>query len=865
MQVFTKKLLIAFLAIFLGLSVISCNKDETTTEEPTDEAEMPTLSNPDKIFMSTDDYSVTYGELYDEVKVNDGLNQLLNLVDTDLLSDYIPAVTDTDIENKTLVLTYGTDDPDEIADFSDEEVEELERTFDDSMYLLGFTTEATVESYVRLIAARENYALEQMNDSSNSEEVWYAGPSNIASYYAANYTSNIKTIKVRFMSESDANSVLRLFNLVSMDGELKLFTGATPVPSSELDETNTATLTANEILDKFIELYNYVYGDLRDEISIDASLATLLANEDLDVEYDNIANASASLATFIYESLGTFTDYTTSGDDLLYYTYEPVKYYSSNDTSYYMILNLDKTDAIDVEDFSGTEAELVALIGQDLYDEIEQEIIDANYSSSSFVSNIMAYLRAEHGFVVYDKYLGIDYSMVYSEFEVNEDGHTSLVASYDSIDISADDLFTFAFSVNAPLYTIYAVQSKAVVSAHFEDIYCTVGEECEFDVLENTSDIMTGHNETYVSLEEQFEESYYATYYTFDEYLYLAYGIRTYYEMIFDYYVTSTLQPFIIYDEVTNNDYDILNHLMELSRPYYDNYFSLDVEHILIYVDRNEDGSPDDYEEFYEGLEDTTEYDGKLEDFVTAIETYLEDSENTMTLLVAEYKSADRDDATWGEFKTYGFYILTEDLGELTYTSSVSTFEMPFVDGLIDLYEDYNLVANENEEMLLAEELVETSYGLHLIKAEKGAAFEMPSALFAMTYEIGIIPDYDEAVVNTEVEVSLEQLKIWADYRFTVLAAGIGDLEEIYGLSEPELPESVLVAIETFYQEMYDALYVVGYLNNIVIDQLHVADYDNEHAAYSSFTEAEFQNILTEVSELYMYQIFAALDQRDTK
>ena len=868
MQVFTKKILIAFLAIFLGVSIIGCGDDETTTEETPNESEIPTLSNPDKVFLSTDDYSVTYGELYDEVKINDGLNQLLNLVDTDLISDFISAVTDTEIENRILVLTYGTDDPEEIAAFTVDETVALERAYADSMYLLGYTTEVLEEDYVRLVVARENYSVNQMVDESSVDEPWYAGPESVAEYFSVNYQYDMNTIKIRFMSESDAKAVLRNFDLVSKDGALKLYTGEIPleeVPSSQLDETNTTDLSAAEVLEQFIVLYNYVYGDYRDVVETDATLETLLANEDLTAEYSLLAEANASLSTFVYDSLGTYKDFTTSENDLLYYTYEPVKYYSSSDTSYYMILNLEKTEKPDVTEFEGTKADLVALIGQDIYDEVEQQIIDLNLSATSFVSNRMAALRGEHDFDIYDYYLGMDYSMTYSDYEVNEDGHATLVAKYDSVEISADDLFTFAFNINAPLYTVYAIQSKAVFAEHYEDIYCSGADVCELDVLENTSEKMIEHQEAFLSLEEQFNSSFYAGYYTFDEYLYLAYGVQDYYSMIYDYYVTSTLQPFVIYDEITNNNYDIINYLMELSQPYYDNYFSLDVEHVLIYLDRDENGSPDDYNKFYSSLEDTTDYDIKLGDFEQAIRTYLDDSENSMTSLVLDFKKAKRTDVTWGEFKVYGFYLLTENIGELTYNISVSTYETPFVDTLIDMYLAYNTEANENAEFLFATALTETSYGLHLIKAEKGVDFEKPSALFTMTYDDDLEPNYLEGVVNTTDELTFEQLKIWADYRFTVIATGNGDLEEIYGLTQPAMPSSLLDAIETYFQDIYDSSYVVGYLNNIIINQLAAADFDNEYADYTNFTELDFQDKLDSIKDIYMYQIFAELDQRDSE
>ena len=364
MQVFTKRILITFLAVFLGMSVVSCNKDKTTTEDTPNDSKIPTLSNPDGVFLQTGDYSLTYQELYEEVKLNDGLNQLLNLVDADLISNYVQAVTADEITNRTLKLIYGTEDAEEIAKLSDDQKEEMETAFEHSMTLLGYGSNH--DEYIRLVCARENYAVDQMLDTDNSEEAWYAGPNAVAEWYDVKYQPNINTIKIRLMSESDAKTVLRQFNLVSKSGKLMLYTGTTPieqVPSSQLNETNTRELTDQEILVQFIKMFNYVYGDYRTLVSEDASLEYLLAKEDMILEYETLQEANSSLPIFIYEALGTYKAVTEQTDDLQYYTYEPVKYYGSSDTSYYMLLNLDRVEKENVEDFDGTEAELFALIG----------------------------------------------------------------------------------------------------------------------------------------------------------------------------------------------------------------------------------------------------------------------------------------------------------------------------------------------------------------------------------------------------------------------------------------------------------------------------------------------------------------------
>ncbi|MBN2540947.1 MAG: hypothetical protein JXB08_05410 [Bacilli bacterium] len=864
MQLTTRRIIISFLAIFLGLSITACNKTTTTDVTTPNDSIIPQLSNPDGIFMSNDQYTITYADLYQELKVNDGLNQLLMMVDLDLLASYISAVTQDEIDTRLEKLIYSTNDQEEINNHSAQEQADMTKSFYDSMYLLGYD-EDSVETYVRVVVARENYAIAEILSDDNSDQGWYAGPTAVADYYASNYSYDVSLIKIRFMSETDAKTVLRLFKLVSMNGELKLYTGTTPlenVPSTSLNDTNTRSLSDAEILQQFILLYNYIYGEYKTPLATDATLEDLLANEDLTVTRDSLVAANTKLDNFVYDTLGTYEDYQSGDNTDLYYTYAPVSYPSANDTSYYMILNLQRTEKVDVADFDGTEADLVALIGQDIYDEMQQAIIDGDLAVSSFVSARIVGLRQEHNLNILDYYLGKDYQSVDADFELDADGSETVVAIYDDKTITADDLFTFAMNLNIPMYLIYASQTPAVIAAHYEDIYCTdETETCEYNVLDNTSEVMQTHLDAYNSLESSFNSSYYASYYTFDEYLYLAYGVRSKYEMIYEYYVTGNLQTYLIYDNVMANNYDILNYLMDLSQAYYDNYFSLNVNHILIYVDRDEDGQPDDYNDFYSSMADTTTYDQMLVDFEAAIRDYLADDTHTMSGLVVDYNKARRDDATWGEFKLFGFNLITEALGEMTYNDSVSVYEESFVDALISLYQDYQ--ANDNQDYLFYDSLVETSYGMHLIEVTKGAAFEKPSAEFTMTYDIGTgEAEFLDALVNSTDELTFDQLKVYADYRFATIAYGTGNLEAIYGLVKPDMPESVLAAINTYFTDLYDGLYVVGYLNYLIIDQLLVSDYVNAVSSYCDMTSALLDEKLAHIQEIYMYQIFEGMDHR---
>ena len=860
MRVFTKKFLLTFLSVILGLTVVACvESTETTTPN---NSVVPVLSNPDDVFISTDDYDITYSDLYEEIKKNDGLNQLLLMVDTDLLSTYIDQVTEQDITDKINDLTYGTHDPEEMADFTAEEMEEAEKAFADSMSLLGYSN--NIEDYVKVIIARAKYAESTLNDETNVDETWYSNALLVKNYYNASYYEDAQLIRIRFTTEANAKAMLRSLNLVSKDGELKLYTGVTPladVPSSALNDTNTRSLTDDELLNYFLQMYNLVYGDYLDPVDENSTYADVLTMDEFTYDYDSIKSVNTNFPTFIYKTLGTYENVVNEVDDTPFYTYEPVRYFSSDEYYYFMILNLDRSEKVDVSDFDGDEAELEALIGTDVYNEIRDIINESSLDSSTFINNRVIDLRAEHGFDIYDYYLGLDYQLVNSDYELNEEGHESIVAVYDDKEITADQLFTTAMNINAALYTIYASQTKAVIASHYADLYCTEGEDCITDVLENDSEAMAAHKADMESAKTEFESGYYASYYTYDQYLYLAYGVKSQAQLLSSYYVKSTLQPFFIYDKIIEDNYAALARLVELMQPYYDNYFSLDVQHILIFVDMDEDGSPDDYDKFRADLEDPDAYNTKLANFELAIRAYLAENDNNMALLQEEYASARRDDATWGQYISYGFYLIYENLGNLNYTDSISTYEESFVDGLVELYQTYDTEPNKNKEYMMASTLVNSSYGAHLIYAEKGTDFEQPNGQFTMIYDtVTGDPLYSNDLVNLGTDITMAQIQYYADYRFSNIVSDNVDLAATYGLGDLSIPASLGDAFDVYLADIYDAYYVVGYMNTIVANQLLVGDYLNEASAYCNLTAAQFEARLQEIIEVYNYQIFASYD-----
>ena len=829
---------------------------------------LPQLSNPNAVFFKGDGFSITYGEIYEQFKANDGINQMLFMIDTHLLATELAAVTTEQIDAKIKYLTYGTLDDAIIAEYSDDEKTRMETNYDQNILLLGYQDDPT--AYARMLIAKETVVELMMTNSANAEESWYINDVAIKNDYVANYFEDVVAIKVRFFSETDAKTAMRQLNLVSYQGDLRLYTGVRPieeVASNGFNDTNTRVMTEEEILLAYIRLYNYAYSGWKTPLAETLTETDIIADESFHNVFTEVRSVQSGLATYLFSSLNSKAAFDAGTNTNIYYSYQPLRYAGSNDTAHYMVLKLTGTPKPDLSNFTATSTDLVERIGRTVYDSIKAKLIKSYLDTSGFVSERMGEYRKAAGLVIHDYYLGVDYKSIATDYVLDEVGHETNIASLaDGFTLTADELLTFSLEKNAALYTIYASQLPAILSAHFDDVYCRdVEGECVRDPEDNKLESIQKHFDDLETLKASYEESYYRIYYTFEEYIYLAYGAKSDADMIRYYYVKTKLQPFLIYDQLVKDDWAMIeDYFLSLVEDYYDNYFSLNAKTLLVFVDRDENGTPDDYTEFLAGLTDRAAYDQKLADFETAIRAYITENQVTnFSTLVSVYNVARRNDPVWGTFKQYGFGLNAgnpSSSGSITYLNTIDTYEDELVEGFQATYAQYLLPANVNKTGIYYDQLVETKAGLYLIYAEKGTNFVKPSAKFAMTYTNGI-PNYTVGTENATDVPTAEQLKIFSEKRFYEIVYGTEDtVGATYGVTVPKLPTSLLNAMDVYYTKLHDSVYVVGFLNIVVGDLLLDGTFVNEHPAYCTLSEAQIKAAIVQIQALYHEQVFGALD-----
>ncbi len=718
---------------------------------------------------------------------------------------------------------------------------------------------------------------------------------------------------------------------------------------------NTIELSEQEILDHYIEMYNYVYGLYRDTLPLESTKQQLMAldNDFLDFNFDEVYEDQSALATYLFKTISALNDKT--------YSIEPQSVSSSTSTFYYMVYKLNEPDKVDlgdivldlieetivlpenivtditlpatseygatitwtsadktvisnaglvtppdvatrvdmsytikvlgetrtgkiavnvlptgenseVEEVNQTFPELKTLINDnDLYDQIVEDLVDTKVYGSSGTSNVtkkLVSLRNDSSLTIYDYYLALDYTQIDSTYEWDSNGDKRLVAtlkldadSEELTEISADELFEYALAKNPAIYTMYASQVEELVySEFFTEIF---GEQT--NLKRNSSPRMEEMYEaiasakqyyTYIkSLYEQYGMEY--NFNTFSDYSYSQYGTKTELALL-EHFVTRELQPYLINSIL--EEYNVVEQLLSTVEDNYENYFSLDVVQLLVFIDFDEDGKPDDYNDYVDALTPA-----ELDTFnalIASLEIAIDDFDGDFDDLVKEYQEASREDETWGTFKQNGILLLTEDLNaqdsedqnvthSLTYSGEYGvkdSFADEFTEALIALYQEYQLEQNQSLSELLSD-LVTTQFGLHLILVEKGDDFDQFSAKFTEEDTNGI--EYSETAFNDSDKPTLAQMELYAQYRFYEMVYDMtnADLEEKYGIVVPKIPASVSEALDFYFDDVLSNFYVIGTVNISLAQLLESGNFVNND--YTTLTEEQLIANLEDVGNAY--------------
>jgi len=783
------------------------------------------ISKGDDVYLTLADFDLTKQELWEVMKNVDGLDYLMDYVDKIILADYIDAVTPEEVAKEVLTQTYLTDDEDRIAVIqADPEInKEYVDAFEQSMIVLGYNPEVAndVREYVVVNIAVTKMATEYILDAQVGDQLEIT-LEDMQGYYEYLTYNDACALEIRFNSATEASNVFDKFNLVPNYhlgiGEYHGTEDISTIPTDQFTALNTYQLTDKEVFSKYVELYNYM-NPWMDSLPLDIS------KEDFCSDYSDIAtfnreemigdlttgNPNVDLANYIFTTLDL------ENEETIPFSYN---FQTFGDVSM-LVYKISEEPALPFAD-----------VPADRLAELRDEMV-ALYITDDVVARLMSEKREEVGLELFDPGMKLQYEYT-SQITYDNNGSKTLIARFGDLDITADMLYDYMERRVGTFYSAEVAKIKRLIlSDEYEEVYGT-----SRDYLKNNSDEMINHRNDLRTMKSTFANNGFTSYgfssatYTWEEFLLLAFGSTNEAQVLENIYIVGNLQPSFIIDTLS---YDSVLPYMQNQA---DNYFSLGVVHALLYVDFDKNFMPDDFADLISSFDasELTEYTALKKAFEDLILDKYNNDDMSLSSMIEEYNNGLNDDPLneWAEFKSYGFNIMTETLsisdseGEPIYTlnhlNSV-TLDEAFKTSLKRIYDDYNETQNLGLTEFVDDRLTQSDFGLHLIVATKGDAFEQPTAVLDAAGAVGFTDGSEgSTIVPSESQFDIYNKIEYADIQVT-------QAEEL-------LPKSVYTALENYYSSIFSAYFSQTGYSIVTLDYML-----NSNPVYAT-NDAEHETML---------------------
>ena len=790
-------IIFALFVIILGAAwIVSSVKDKNDSA---------VISNPDESYLTVGDYTVTRQDLWEKMLLNDGISYLTQYIEkTYFFADEIAAVTDEEVNEKIEYYKYGTNDEEALADiFADEEVKaELEKQFEDSMKAIDYdpTSPTDLRRFVELEIAKENAVRAYVENADDEDELAITSE-DLETFYTENKLGDIAAINIKFNSETEAQNVFDHFNLVpNYNSGWGLYDGTdgdiADLGTGDFDEDNTTQLDDDGVFAAFVEMYNYMNPN-QTQILETTTLSTFTAAYGDEFSY-NFEEMTKD------EQLGS--PYSLLAD----YMFETLNF---EDDGARFSFTLQGLGEFEILTFKVSQEEVTAFddLTQTDLDDLTEEIIET-YITTTIIARIVDNYWDDAEFEIFDPILKIKHFSNGGE-KFDNSGSKDKVATINGNDITGDMLFEYMEDKIGTYYTIDMVKNLILLDSEaYTDIY-----EDETDYLDSKNETIVEHRDEFRTMKTAFGSGAYATYgfdnsvYSWEEFLILAFGAENENDAIFNLFVLGNLQAYLVGDSIDYAD------ATDLIQTQVDEYFNLDIVHLLVYTDMDNDLSPDEFNDYVDGLtgQDLVDYEALKNDMESVIEDKLDD-DMTFSEIVDEFNDSLIGDTEnpWADAKAYGFHILTQDLSQSDSLTSVNTsgYDEDFVAAVKKLYDEYVFLIGASAtdvDELYDDELFQSNFGLHYLYAEQGTAFEKPSAIYSES-------DDDQAQFPAEANgttliPSAAQVQLYID---------IETADMLGKATDAKLPASVYAAIEAYYGATFDAYFSNGYYSIVTAEYI---------------------------------------------
>ena len=448
-------------------------------------------------------------------------------------------------------------------------------------------------------------------------------------------------------------------------------------------------LTAAQVKEEFVNIYNILNPANKVEIAVDGSIVAQAGSAySSTYTYDDLNKLNASLRSHVYTTLTAESQL----DDInelsvqkpfssRVQTFGNFRYlvYKTSDTSDAEEgILVDSADDADVKVFADTEA------AKAQKDKAFEKLVEGKLTST-YISDKVSKLYEDKELNIFDKVVRAFYEQSYGYEGSTKDKSGDVVATIDGKDISVDEFFARlekSYGINLAL----DVASNKLLLA--SDDYKV--EKKDMDSYQTQfEDIISQFSA------DNFASAGFPASMGREKFLLLAFGSKTNAEAINQLYVYPELRDQYMTDMEShygNETYTIYDRLADLAELQYNNYKSISVSHLLVYFDQDGDGSPDNPQEYLDGLDAAAvaQIKAGLVELVELVYNRMGDYTGNaagLTAIATEFNNSGRIlrgsvtppydyqiEQLWAEYRQLGFYLKFENISsQITNTSNFIT------------------------------------------------------------------------------------------------------------------------------------------------------------------------------------------------
>ena len=571
---------------------------------------------------------------------------------------------------------YVLDEKSDVLQFSSSTIEKLTNTFETT--ILNQAKALSAQKALFKIADEE-YIYDEEDETETKNSNYLFEDSKIESTYDSSYKTfgTYNAVIIQFNSRREALKAIEKIGQIS-------------------------TTDADAALNTYVSLYNEHYAyRLNSTVSSDDDCFMYTVNE----KEDGFEDLSSDVSALITDTLedGEYLSEPRNINNkyvLAYRVSTTYDYYEDGDSS----------KQLDYENLTETQKSEIDQM-------IKENLIKANANSYKNTNNTKLIENAD--IKIYDPFFEYKYEYANDEYEPIEDkvsANSNVILSVNGNDYTVEEFYEDASKAYA----------TTILTNHFQLEYAYKYYDDYVDQYLINSDNKKNNKDTLESAIKTFKDDKNSTYpkeIGLETYLLASYGYKTKDDVLKYYYnakeALSAYTSKHIFEEWVNEEtvdgktvYSIadevstgfLNNLLVTGNKNYDLLFSINLDHILINIDDNADGTPDDPADFLTKNPTKKEaFEDAVAELANAIykEAIYEDYKDntlfeTLTYIKTQYEeggvilsqSTPDNEVTWDSYKDFNFLLTVEQLaasGDIT-QDSVNNFVVPFKEYVENIY-----------------------------------------------------------------------------------------------------------------------------------------------------------------------------------